>query len=112
RALLDEKQGDDSREDGARCDDFPAEMPIAAVCTQKLIDQRRHEESANAGAAEDEADGAAAVAFEPSGGGGAARNDVSEADADSIDHAEAEKKFPRFRGSERQKQRTGANERR
>src|ERR1700733_2419796 len=74
--LFDEKQGDDSREYGAGRDNFPTEAPIAAVQPQKFIDLTSHEETANAGTAEDQADRAAAVSFEPSRGGRAAGHDV------------------------------------
>ena len=87
-------------------------MPIAAVCAQQLVDQRSHHEPANAGAAQHQTDRSAAISYKPARRRGAAGNNVAEADTDSVDDAEAEKKFPRFRGSECQKQRTGTDERR
>src|SRR6185437_132378 len=103
---------DDSREHSSSRDNFPAQAPIAATGTQKLINQRCHEESADARTAEHEADGAAAVTFEPARRRGAAGNDVAKTHTNAVDDAESEKEFPWSRSSKRQKQRTDTDERR
>ena len=102
---------ENSADDGDGCYDFPAKAPVAAAHSNQPIHKRRGEEAGNAGTAQHESRGPAAVALEPAGNGRRAGNDVAEADADSIDRAETEQEVPGFRREKRQEERAETDQR-